>query len=101
MNQQEIQAIVEKQRAFFHTGATLDVEKRIQALKKLQSCILCYEDEIGAALKQDLGKSSFESYMCESGLVLSELSYMLRHVRLLFQGETGPHPAGPVPLPEL
>ena len=81
MNQQEIQAIVEKQRAFFHTGATLDVEKRIQALKKLQSCILRYEDEIGAALKQDLGKSSFESYMCESGLVLSELSYMLRHVR--------------------
>ncbi len=43
MNQQEIQAIVEKQRAFFHTGATLDVEKRIQALKKLQSCILRYE----------------------------------------------------------
>ena len=81
MNQQEIQAIVEKQRAFFHTGATLDVEKRIQALKKLQSCILRYEDEIGAALTQDLGKSSFESYMCESGLVLSELSYMLRHVR--------------------
>ena len=81
MNQQEIQAIVEKQRAFFHTGATLDVEKRIQALKKLQSCILRYEDEIGAALKQDLGKSTFESYMCESGLVLSELSYMLRHVR--------------------
>ena len=66
MNQQEIQAIVEKQRAFFHTGATLDVEKRIQALKKLQSCILRYEDEIGAALKQDLGKSSFESYMCDS-----------------------------------
>ena len=81
MNQQEIQAIVEKQRAFFHTGATLDIEKRIQALKKLQSCILRYEDEIGAALKQDLGKSTFESYMCESGLVLSELSYMLRHVR--------------------
>ena len=81
MNQQEIQAIVEKQRAFFHTGATLDVEKRIQALKKLQSYILRYEDEIGAALKQDLGKSTFESYMCESGLVLSEPSYMLRHVR--------------------
>ena len=80
MNQQEIQAIVEKQRAFFHTGATLDVEKRIQALKKLQSCILRYEDEIGAALKQDLGKSSFESYMCESGLVLGCLLYTSRCV---------------------
>lgn len=81
MNQQEIQSIIQTQRAFFDSGATLPVDSRIQALKKLQSCILRYEEEIGEALKQDLGKSSYESYMCETGLVLSEISYMLRHVR--------------------
>lgn len=81
MNQQEIQSIIQTQRAFFDSGATLPVDSRIQALKKLQSHILRYEEEIGEALKQDLGKSSYESYMCETGLVLSEISYMLRHVR--------------------
>ena len=81
MNQQEIQSIIQTQRAFFDSGATLPVDSRIQALKKLQACILRYEEEIGEALKQDLGKSSYESYMCETGLVLSEISYMLRHVR--------------------
>ena len=33
------------------------------------------------ALEADLGKSNFESYMCETGLVLSEISYMLKHIR--------------------
>ena len=81
MNQQEIQTIINTQRTFFHSGATLNVDRRIQALRKLQSCILRHEDEISEALKKDLGKSSYESYMCETGLVLSEISYMLRHVR--------------------
>lgn len=33
------------------------------------------------ALQADLGKSAAESYMCEVGIVLSEISYMLKHVR--------------------
>ena len=37
--------------------------------------------EIATALEADLGKSNFESYMCETGLVLSEISYMLKHIR--------------------
>ena len=40
-----------------------------------------HEERIHDALKRDLGKSGFESYMCETGLVLSEISYMLRHIR--------------------
>ncbi len=36
MNQQEIQSIIQTQRAFFDSGATLPVDSRIQALKKLQ-----------------------------------------------------------------
>ena len=31
-------------------------------------------------MQKDLGKSNFESYMCETGLVLSEISYMLKHI---------------------
>lgn len=81
MKEQEIHGIVEKQRGYFISGATLDVEKRVCALKKLRDCIVKYEMEIGAALKKDLGKSGMESYMCETGMVLSEIRYMLKHMR--------------------
>lgn len=33
MNEQEIKHILEKQRAYFSSGATLDVTQRIEALK--------------------------------------------------------------------
>lgn len=79
MTETEIKEIVQKQRTYFYTGATLPVDKRIEALKKLKFCIQKYEPLINDALKRDLGKSNFESYMCEVGLVLSELSYMIRH----------------------
>lgn len=80
MNQEGIQEIVRKQRHFFYKGATLDINFRIKALKKLRTSIQSHQSQINAALKADLGKSSFESYMCESGLVLSEISYMLKHI---------------------
>ena len=79
MTETEIKEIVQKQRSYFYTDATLPVEKRLDALKKLKTCIQKYEPLINEALKRDLGKSNFESYMCEVGLVLSELSYMIRH----------------------
>lgn len=79
MTSTDIKQLIEKQRHFFYSGATLPVNYRLDALRKLQKCILEHEPEINAALKSDLGKSPFESYMCETGLVLSELSYMLKH----------------------
>lgn len=81
MNEQDIKDLVEKQRNFFHSGITLDIDYRIQALKKLKACIQKNENLICNALQKDLGKSRYESYMCEVGLVLSELSYMIRHTR--------------------
>ncbi len=80
MNQQEIHSIVTTQRRFFFSGKTQSVDTRIAALKNLQCAIQKYEPEINAALRRDLGKSPFESYMCEVGLTLSEISYMLRHI---------------------
>ena len=80
MNAQEINQIVKKQRSFFYSGSTLDLTYRMNALIKLKNCIQKYTDDIHQALKKDLGKSNFESYMCETGLVLSEISYMLKHI---------------------
>ncbi len=88
MNESEIRRIVDRQRTYFETGATLPLDGRIGALKKLYAYIRGHEEELNAAIKKDLGKSSFESYMCETGLVLTEISYMLRHIRSLAREKT-------------
>ena len=81
MTIQNIDEILTKQRRYFRSGATLPVSFRIAMLKKLYAAVKKYEPEIGAALNADLGKSRFEGFMCETGLVLSEISYMIRHVK--------------------
>ena len=92
MTELEIKQIAEKQRNYFYTGATLNPDFRIQALKRLKSCILHYENEISEAVKQDLGKSSFESYMCETGLTLSEINYQIKHLPAFCKEKTVPTP---------
>ena len=79
MTEQEINSLVNRQRKYFQTGATLPVSTRISALRRLYDAISKHEKEINEALRKDLGKSGFESYMCETGMVLEELSYMLKH----------------------
>lgn len=89
MNMDEI---LQRQRAFFQSGATLDVGFRIRSLKKLLEAVNRHEDEICAALTADLGKSDFEGFMCEVGLVRSELSCMIRHTRRFARERTVPTP---------
>lgn len=84
----EIQELVVKQREFFFSGNTLPLEYRINALKLLKKAIIENENKISEAIKQDLGKSSTEGFMCEIGLVLSEISYMLRHIRRFAKDKT-------------
>lgn len=76
-----IKEIVAKQRAFYLSGATRSFEFRQKALRKLQSALRENEDKIAEALVKDLGKPPFESYMSETGMVLDELRYQLKHLR--------------------
>ena len=69
-------------------------------LKRLRCCILKYQEEIRSTLKHDLGKSRFESYMCETGLVLDELRYML-DISVNFQRKSCSHSPFPVCLQKL
>ena len=81
MTNEQIANVLEKQRQYYRSGVTISVAFRIEQLKKLYATIKKYETEIGEALKSDLGKSHYEGFMCETGLVLSEISYMLRHIK--------------------
>ena len=76
-----IQVRGDAQREYFSKGHTLPVAARLDALKRLKRALIQMEGEINAALKADLGKSASESYLCETGMVLSEINHMLRHVR--------------------
>ena len=76
-----IDTILENQRRYFRAGATLPVSFRVEMLKKLYAAVKKYENEILEALKADLGKSDFEAFMCEVGLVLNEISYMIHHTK--------------------
>lgn len=76
-----IDEILIRQRAFFATGQTIPVKFRIEMLKKLYKAVKNNEQEINDALKKDLGKSDFEGFMCEVGLSLTEISYMIKHTK--------------------
>lgn len=83
MTEQEIRQILEKQHRLFREGATLPVSFRLSQLQKLKDGIRRYEEKLDQALEADLGKSRMESYMCEIGLTLSELTWMQKHLRSL------------------
>ena len=83
-----IHEIVEAQHRFFNTGATLPVSFRKAMLQKLRDEVDRHEGALAEALAADLGKSGYEGFMCEIGLVRSELSYMLRHTARLARERT-------------
>ena len=92
MTQNEIETILTRQREYYAAGHTLSYAARRGALRKLQDALRRHEADLSEALRQDLGKSAAESYMCEIGLTLSELSWMLRHLRGLMRRRTVPTP---------
>lgn len=83
MTKNEIDGIVNAQRDYFFSGKTLDVKKRRFYLEKLKMAIVTRKDEICEAIKKDLGKSYRESYMCEVGLTLSEIDFLLKNLNKL------------------
>lgn len=77
----DVQSVINAQREFFQTGATLDVDFRIRQLEKLGAYLREHEQEVLQALYDDLGKSQFESYATELGLVYDEIRTCVRNVR--------------------
>ena len=73
--------ILNKQREYFKSGATLPIENRLKALKNLKKVIKNKEQEILEAIKKDLGKSAMEAYMCEVGLSISEITYFEKNLK--------------------
>lgn len=81
MNEKDLQTLLDRQRSYFASGATRSLSSRMQGLNALKAAVQKHEKDLTAALKEDLGKSSSESYMCEIGLTLSELNWLRKHLK--------------------
>ena len=79
--QNTIHDIVLKQRQFFRTGITLNVNWRLAQLKKIKQAVIDHQAMLEKALYEDLGKSSTEAYLCDLGPVIVEINEILHGLK--------------------
>lgn len=88
MNADAIHEIVEKQRAYFRTGQTLDLDFRLSRLQKLKEAVIRHCSELERALNADLGRAPLEAYFCDIGSLLMEINETSRGLRRWAKPET-------------
>lgn len=72
--------IAEEMKTTILSKGHLPVSVRKKRLEMLKKVILKKETLINKALKEDLGKSTFESYATEVGFIIEEINYTLKHL---------------------
>ena len=77
----KFETMVSRQREFWNTGATRSVEWRLIQLEKLEQALEEREEALCAALKADLGKAAYESWLSEIGMTLGELRFARKHLK--------------------
>ena len=87
----------QKQKAYFHSGATLALPFRKQMLRKLASAMHQYEKALTDALWQDLHKSYEEAYLTELSIVYGEIRNHVRHMRRWARPERKSSPVAIMP----
>ncbi|WP_220273434.1 aldehyde dehydrogenase [Pontibacter diazotrophicus] len=75
-----IQQLVQKQRTFFATGKTKELDFRKEQLLQLQQAIRKHEQELIDAMYADFRKPEFESFISEIGFVELELKLTLKNI---------------------
>lgn len=92
MTESQTEALISSQRRRFSEYGIPPVSARRQALKKLRAAVLENEEEIDKALRLDLGKSRSESFMSETGMFLSEVNWLIKHIGRLAKEKIVPTP---------
>lgn len=78
-----MEKIIESQRKYFLSGKTLDIETRLNNLKMLKLSIFNHIPELIDAFKKDFNKCEMDCYSTEIGITISELNYMIKHLKKL------------------
>lgn len=79
LTQAPIKDIIRKQREFFATGKTKDVEWRIEQLKRLKQYVVDAQEAIVNAVEADLGRPDFEAYFAVAAI--AEINYALKNIK--------------------
>ncbi len=69
---------LEQMRAYFRSGATRPYDFRKTQLQRLRQAVLQHEQALHEALYADLKKSPEESWVTETGFLLSEINHALK-----------------------
>ncbi len=88
LTQVPIKDIICKQRDFFATGVTKDVNWRLEQLKRLKQAIIDHQEAIINAVKADLGRPDLEAYV--EVAAISEVKYALKHLKSWVKPKTVP-----------
>ena len=80
-SKERIVSIVEAQREFFRSGATLGYDFRKKQLCRLQKALKKWAEPLCNALWQDLHKSKEEAVLTELSIVEGEVKNHLRHLK--------------------
>lgn len=81
---------LEKMRQYFDSGITKSYEFRKEQLKKLKRSVLAHEQDLYDALFADLKKSPEETWVTETGMVISELNAAIRNLKNWMEPERVP-----------
>ncbi len=76
----EFSALIARQRAFFLSGQTLDVNGRRQSLRALLEALESNEQILLESLHADLHKSAHDAFASEIGMVAGEIRHALKHL---------------------
>lgn len=72
--------LLQKQKNYFRTGETRDIEFRISKLKRLKKAIKIYEQKVLEALRKDLGKPEQESFFSEVGGIYASIDLFVKNL---------------------
>ena len=92
-----ISTTLNKQKHYFHSGATLPLSFRKQMLRRLADAMQQYEKPLTDALWQDLHKSYEEAYLTELSIVYAEIRHHLKGMRRWAKPECKPSPMAILP----
>lgn len=73
--------MLNKQKEYFSSGATKEIEFRLENLKRLKAAIHKHEKIITDALWTDLHKSYEEAYLTEISIVTGEIDYHIKNLK--------------------
>ena len=74
-----VKDIIDKQRQFFATGKTKDIDFRLSQLKRLKQAMLDYQTKMAAAVNADLNRPKFEAYL--ELTTVAEANHAIKHLK--------------------